>query len=338
MLKFNSIEEIKNEYILYSNDWFNKIKNSGKELTQDIELKLNHGLIMCDNVGKTTVNSGLLNESYKVSGSIDGLLHDVGRFPQYFEIGNLYDNCLNEKLGYLDHGRYGAYYLEKENYKLLKRFIGNNKEYYNILIEVVKEHTNLLNTNYIFDLKELKNIFQNYDLNEVITKKDMINRLIALKLLILKEEDSLEILHKIEFGLWKPIICSNKNQYINDYAWNLFINQRYIDIKDLKEKKLWNPNIGCLIRYSLIYKNINFVGTLKTLIDNNVIDKVYLNQINNSKDELGNIDLNNIDPRIKDSRDYIKLVIKNMIEYSDGKIITNEVKEKAKEKTLKEFK
>ena len=340
MVKFNDVNKMKEEYISYVNEWFKKIEEKGITLGDDIKLKLNHGISMCDYVANTTSNSGFFNESYKVSGAVDDLLHDVGRFPQYYVSGTLKDDVSKELTGYLDHGRYGEYYLTKDNKQLLRRFIGENKEYDKVITEVVKEHTTILNPNYKLEIKDLTNIFQNYDINEVLSsKEEIINKLIALKLLILREEDSLEILHKVKDGLWKPMIYSTKDKYINDEVWNIFINQGYINMAELKEKGLWSANVGFLLRYSLIFNNVNFTGTLKTLIEDNVIDTIFINQKNNSKDELGNIDLDNVDPRLEEAKNYMNLALKNLIEYSnDSKIITKEIKEEAKIKTLKQFK
>lgn len=340
MVKFDDINSMKNKYVLYANKWFDKIQKKGMTLGDDIKIKLEHGLAMSDSVANTTLNSGFLNESYVQSGAVDGLLHDVGRFPQYFKSGTLKDLESMPKTGHMDHGRYGAYYLGKSNKELLRYFIGENTDYDKIILEIVKEHTTILNPNYKKQLQDLTNIFQNYDINEVVNaNEDMINKLIALKLLILREEDSLEILHKIKDELWRPMISSEKEQYINDYAWNIFVNQGYLNMNELKEKGLWSPNVGFLLRYSLIFNNVNFVGTLKTLMEQDVVNQIFEKQKNNSKDKDGNIDTENLDARLALARDYMNIAIKNMIDYSpDGKILTKESKEEAKAKTLKIFK
>lgn len=335
MLKFNDIKEMKEKYTYFSNYWFYKIQEKGLKLGDDIKLKLQHGISMSDAVASTTLKSGFFNESYVESAAIDGLLHDVGRFPQYFESGTLNDADSKEFTQFDDHGRYGAYFLEKDNKKLLRYFIGDNTEYDEILTEVVREHTTIQNEKYKKDIKTLIDVFQNYDINEVLTNKDMIDKLIALKLLILREEDSLEILHKVKDELWKPTISSSKDLYIKDEVWDIFLNQGYINMNDLKSKGLWNANAGFLLRYSLIFNNVNFVGTLKTLVNDNIIDKIYEVQKNNSKNSEGILDLNNIDPRLKEARDYMNVAIKNLIDSSiDGKIITQESKQEAKVKTL----
>ena len=91
MLNFDSIDEIKKRYTNFSNYWFDRIKGKGLVLKDEIRLKLPHGLSMSDSVAKTTLKSGFFNESYVESGAIDGLLHDVGRFREYYDSGTLSD-------------------------------------------------------------------------------------------------------------------------------------------------------------------------------------------------------------------------------------------------------
>ena len=109
----------------------------------------------------------------------------------------------------------------------------------------------------------------------------------------------------------------------------------------LKTNGKWTCNAGFLLRYSLLYQNINFVGTLKSLLADGTLDKVYQNQINNvtnDNDELVTAP-ELIDPRLKLAYEYIKLAAQNLIETSpDGKIITDESRQVAKEKTLTTFK
>lgn len=339
MLKFNDIDEMKQKYITFSNYWFERMRLKGIKVGDDIKLKLQHGISMSDAVANTTLKSGLFNESYEISGAVDGLLHDVGRFPQYYQSGTLKDTASKEFTGFDDHGRYGAYFLENEDKELLRYFIGKNEEYDKIITEVVREHTTIQNEKYKKDIKDLTNIFPNYDINEVLTNEEMIDKLIALKLLILREEDSLEILHKVKDELWKPMISSSKELYIKDEVWNIFINQGYIDMNDLKTKGLWSCNVGFLLRYGLIYNNVNFVGTLKTLVDDDTINKIYEVQKNNSKNSSEIVDIDNLDPRLEQAKDYMNVAIKNLIDFSlDGKIITPESKEKAKIKTLDDIK
>lgn len=340
MVNFNKINEMKEKYRLYANEWFKKMDAKGINIGTDIRLKVNHGITMSDAVMNTTINSGFFNQSYALSGAVDGLLHDVGRFPQYYLSGTLKDAESEVLTGYKDHGKYGAYYLAKDNNQLLRYFIGNNEEYDHIIKEVVGEHTTITNPNYIRDIKELTDLFQNYDINEILNSsdEDIKNKLIALKLLVLREEDSLEILHKVSDQLWRPAISSEEKDYIKDIPWNKFINFDYINMAELKKQGLWSCNVGFLLRYSLLFHNINFVGTLKSIKENDTLKRIYINQKNNvtnDNDEYITDDAL-IDPRLYEAYKFTELAINNLIETSvDGKVITSESREEAKEKTLK---
>lgn len=338
-----NIDRVKEKFSLYVDFNLKRIAEKGLELTDSIEIKKPHSFAMCDAVASTTAKSGLFNESYVDSAAIDGLLHDVGRFKQFLLSGTLSDASSKPYIGFNDHGQYGAHLLENNNYALLRYFIGNIDEYYKVITEVVREHTNITNDNYKVDIQDLVDIFPNYDIEEVLrsNNEDLINKLIALKLLIVREEDSLEIFHKIRDGLWKPTISSEKDKFIHPDIWNLFLNQEYINMNELKEKGIWTCNAGFLLRYGLLLRNINFVGTLKTLLEDDIINKTYRMQTNNVTDDKGNLVIDETlkDPLLVQARDYINLAIRNLIETSqDGKIITSESRSYAKQKTLKEFK
>ena len=339
---FNDVSDMKKRYKLFAENWLNKITDKYGTVGMDIKLKVNHGLSMCDAVKKTTVSSGFFNESYEVSGAIDGLLHDVGRFPQYYLSGTLKDDKSEMYTHFKDHGQYGAYLLGDKNNSLLHYFIGEDKRYDDIIKEVVKEHTTIRNHNYQLDINDLVDIFPNYNLDEILksNNQELKNKLIALKLLLLREEDCLEILHKVRDGLWKPAISSEKHDYIKKEPWETFINFDYVNMSDLKSRGLWSCNVGYLLRYSLLLRNISFVGTLKTIVDDDMINQIYLNQRNNVTNDQNELMLDEryVDPLLKEAKDYTIKAVKNLILTSlDGKIITKKSREKAKQKTLKEY-
>ena len=343
MLNDFDIENMKERYKLYGSYWLNIISKKGLKIGEEIELKVEHGISMSNSVEFLTLNSGLFNETYAKSGAIDGLLHDIGRFPEYYLCGSLKDTYFEKITGFRDHGQYGAYILEKNNRRLLRWFIGDNTSYDKIIIEIVKEHTTTTNKKYLINIEKLIDTFQKYDLDYVLkcSNDDLINKLIALKLLILKEQDSLEILYKVGNGLWKPKISSEKRKYIKDEVWNIFIEFGYIDMKELKEKGLWSCNAGFLLRYSLIFHNVNFVCTLKKILDEKIIEKMYYRQIKNVRNKFNQLetDYSLIDKRIKDAYLFTLDAVKNLIETSpDGKIITDKSRKDAGTITLSKFK
>lgn len=333
-----SMELLKGKYKVYAEGILSKIDNPGN----DIKLKVRHGLVMSDMVKDTTINSGLFNESYVESGAVDGLLHDIGRFKQYQLSGTLKDYEAKELTGYADHGQYGKHLLLKDNKELLRYFLPENADYDGILTEVIGEHTTISNPNYILPIESLTNLFQNYDLKEVLksSNEDIKQKLIALKLLILREEDSLEILHQISEGLWKPALGSEEKYHIKDIPWETFMDFGYINMAELKQKELWTCNTGFLLRYSLLFRNINFVGTLKAIINASIVDRVFQMQMGNITDDANNFvtDPTLRDPRFDLAHEYTNMAIKNLIKTSpDGLIITPESREKAKEKTIETF-
>jgi len=338
----SSIDCLKDRYKLYGNEMLDKIKEKHGEYGADIKLKVEHGISMSDSVGKTTLNSNLFNESYVESGQIDGLLHDVGRFYQYLLSGTLKDYELKNFIDFEDHGRLGNYILSKNNNELLRYFIPETTIYDYILKQVIYEHTTINNLDYKYELTKLINVFPNYDLSEIIYSgnQELVDKLIALKLKILREEDSLEILQKVRDGLWKPAIGCEEKHHVHNEIWDQFTNFEFINMAELKSKGLWTCNAGFLLRYSLIYNNINFVGTLKTLLEDNTLDKVYQNQINNVTNDNDEIitDSSLYDKRLKDAYEFITLVTKELINTSpDGIIITPESREQAKELVKKQF-
>lgn len=338
MLEFD-INEMREKYIYFANDWFKKIYEKYNSIGEDIKLKLEHGLTMSSAVANATKASGFFNDTYIDSAAVDGLLHDIGRFEQYYIAATLKDDIAVHSTSFPDHGKFGEYILKKNNYKLLREFLGENELYDDILTNIVGNHTTNTNPNYDIDITELTDVFQEYNLKAVLysLNEELINKLIAIKLKILKEQDSLEILHQVRDGLFKPLLSSETKDYINDEAWNLFLNQEYINMASLREKGLWSCNIGLLVRYSLLYNNINFVGTLKEIIDDNLIGRVYQNQIKCVKDSNGEASTL-LDPKFILARDYIELAVENLILTSpDGKIVTPESRREAKIRTLNEF-
>lgn len=342
MIIVTSIDYLKDKYKLYGNEMLDKIQEKHGEYGADIKLKIEHGLSMSDSVGKTTLTSNLFNDSYVESGQVDGLLHDVGRFYQYLLSGTLKDYELRNFINFEDHGKLGSYLLSKDNDELLRYFIPNTTEYDHILKEVVKEHTNITNPRYYYQLSELVNVFQNYGLSEIIKSENqvLIDKLITLKLKLLREEDSLEILQKVRDGLWKPAIGCEEKYHVHNEIWDQFTNFEFINMAELKSKGLWTCNAGFLLRYSLIYNNVNFVGTLKTLLEDNTLGLVYDRQINNVTNDANELitDPSLHDKRLKDAYDFITLATKALIETSpDGVIITPESREHAKELVKKQF-
>ena len=328
-------EEAKIKYLEYTEEQLHLIKEKYGKLDDSIAIKQHHGLAMMDTVECITKKSNMFNESYNLSAALEGLFHDIGRFRQYLLSGTLGDKESEIFTRFKDHGQFGSHILLENNGVLLRYFLGENSNYDFIFTEIIKEHTSIKNTNYIYEISKLSSEFKDYSFEEIINSKDETkkNKLIALKLKILQEADSLELLQNIINGYWNPIL---NNNYINDEVWEDFINFRYIDMKKYKESSIWTNNCGFLLRYGLLTTNVNFVATLKQFIYADGFNKLWDRSLLSLTQNM--VDLNSIDPKILLANDYIRESVKNLIESSpDGVLITEESRELAKMKTLSMF-
>ncbi len=94
----------------------------------NIKRKQQHSLRVMEISRKIARQIGLTQEEVEIA-TLIGLLHDVGRFKQYTELG------LGDIIEGFDHGDYGAEILEKD----IRKYIDDNK-YDNIIIKAVKNH------------------------------------------------------------------------------------------------------------------------------------------------------------------------------------------------------
>ncbi len=336
------IERARNKFVFYSDFYLHLIKDKYLKLPDDIAIKQQHSLSMANLVADATSKSGFFNESYILSAFIDGLFHDFGRFSQYYLSGTLKDSDSKSYTGFDNHGEYGAYLLEKNNYQALRFFIGDVKKYYQILVEVIRNHTVTKNVKYQKQINDLIDVFPNYDLDEVINSNDdeIINQLIALKIIMVVAEDSLELIYNVRDGKWKPLISSDPSNFAHPEIIEKFFNQENINIKEFKDADKWSCNAGFLFRYGLIFKNINIRSSLQSLVDDNTIDKVFNIQTANTKDENGEIAAPDVqrDPALEFARDYANYKANKILEYSVGsKIITEDIKQAALLDSQREF-
>lgn len=336
------IERAKTKFLFYADFYKQLIKAKGFTLTDDISIKKQHSLTMGELVSDATKKSGFFNESYIKSAFIDGLLHDVGRFPQFLLSGTLSDAKSKEFTGFDNHGEFGAHVLEKNNYALLRYLIGDVRKYYQIVIEVVRNHTVTKNLKYKKQINDLINIFPNYDLSEILISSDeeIINMLIALKLLMVVEEDSLELIYNVRDGKWKPKISSQKKDFTTVEVLDKFFNQEEINIPEMRKEGKYTCNGGFLFRYNLIPLRINYKSSVQTLIDDDTVSKVFEAQYGRVLDENEKLveDDSLKDPTMIFARDYTDYLLRTLLVCcGDKKIITPEIKQAAKELTQKEF-
>lgn len=330
------LKQIEKKYLDYANYYMNLINEKYKSLPDSIKIKKQHGLSMKQAVMDSTKNSKLFNESYFESAAIEGCMHDIGRFPQFYLSGTLNDAESSKLIKCNDHGEYGRLLLNDNNKKLLRYFLEKESKYDFVLTEVIGEHTTIRNNNYNYSINEFNDEFNNYSFEEVINSNNigLKNKLIGLKLKILQEVDSLELLQNIISGAWNPnLSTSDKSDLIKDSIWDDFINFRYIDMSKYKKSNEWTVNSGFLLRYGLLTHKVNFVGTLKQFKESDSFNKIY--NISEEKIKSNGGDILD-DPKLVLAQEYIKLAIDNLINCSeDGILITPESREKAKQLTLK---
>lgn len=120
-MKIN-IEEAKEEFIKYTENFNTKDEN--------IERKQQHSLRVMKIAEQIATNLKLNEEQIQLA-TLIGLLHDIGRFKQYTDIG------LENNLEGFDHGDYGAKVLFEEG--IIRKFIETNK-YDEIIKKSIKNH------------------------------------------------------------------------------------------------------------------------------------------------------------------------------------------------------
>ena len=109
-MKIN-IEEAKEEFIKYTEKFQHK-------RNENIERKQQHSIRVMKIAEQIATNLKLSEEQIQLA-TLIGLLHDIGRFKQYTDIG------LGNNLEGFDHGDYGTKLLFKEG--LIRKFIETNK-------------------------------------------------------------------------------------------------------------------------------------------------------------------------------------------------------------------
>lgn len=346
-MRLPSLKVICYEYVRYAEEQLLKLERKYGQIDRgsDIGLKLDHGVSMAQAVQTTAMGTGFFNDSYKDSFAIDGALHDVGRFQQFYLTGKLNDGDLvtymREKgLIVPDHGALGRLLLLENGCTLLRRFLPAcryTKSYDQIVTEVVGEHTQIQNPRYRDPLAELQTCFRNYSLDEIVTSKDekMKDQLISAKITLVQECDSLELLEKAAGGSWKPEISSELTKHCSNIVFDKMMNFEPISIPEMRTSGNWTCNGGFVFRDGLMLLKFNLVATLKYIVEKGLIDQLLHQATYLCKDDLGNHALMT-DSRLNEATEYTKLAVANLIATSeDGIFITPNSREQAKQKTLK---
>lgn len=213
------------------------------------------------------------NEDFRQLLKIQSLYHDIGRFEQLRLVGSFSDYDLASKFpGILDHGDLGAMIMEKAG--LLKRIIPENRLFDEEIKAVIRFHvkknlhlSEIINRSYL-------DYFRNYSLRELFVSPKAIQErkcLTAINTTIIQDADRLDIFRKIIKGIWIP--CTTEDE-IPKEVWNLFQNGNLPTIKELKDRGLWNANVGHLVRMNFI-NQMCLVPELQKIRDEDLIEKVY---------------------------------------------------------------
>ena len=114
------IEKAKKQFIEYTNKYDLK--------SDDIKRKIGHSIRVMEISKQIATKLGLNAQEIELAELI-GLLHDIGRFKQYDEIG------LGDNIEGFDHGDYGVEVLNKDIRKYIK-----DEQYDEIIKKAVKNH------------------------------------------------------------------------------------------------------------------------------------------------------------------------------------------------------
>lgn len=220
-----NLEKAKEEFLKYTEKFNLEDKN--------IKRKQLHSLRVMEASKKIATKIGLTQEEIELA-TLIGLLHDIGRFKQYSEIG------LGDNLEKFDHGNYGAEILEKD----IRKFI-NKDRYDDIIIKAVKNHNK-------------------FSIEQGLTEKEM------LFAKIIRDADKIDIFYESINIFWKNEEEKINESILSEKIYNQFANQQLI----MKEKNVilkYVENIVCVIAFIF---DINFKETFEILKENNYINKI----------------------------------------------------------------
>lgn len=272
----------------YQKYWVNQenTENIANEKLRLIDMKRVHSFEVVKD-GSNVVNMLKFNPTVKEFSKIAFLYHDIGRFYQMRLTGNYTDFELLKFMksrgiyNISNHGQLGANILSnilESRYKMLSK---ENREialnYYGAIKQIVKNHVDAK-----IDNKDLliliSDLLKNNDILELLETctDDIRNSIINAITQIVQDVDRLDIYHQILDGRWVPPTSFEK---VDDKILNMYYNGEYLDIKLLKQKGLWNPNVGELVRLSFI-NQIRLLSVAKMLDDENVIIRLKNNRCN----------------------------------------------------------
>lgn len=294
-----------NEHVSLQKQMINLDKEETENRIYWMDKKIIHTMEVIKDGTKVVKELGL-NDSVLQFCKLSFLNHDIGRFTQMRLIGNYKDSELKEKfLSINDHGQLGKNILKAG---LIRKQIPLTRVFDESIFTIVNDHVNKrLNDS---QLKILGlDCLKNEEIYDIFNSKDkkLKSDITASITQIVQDVDRLDIFHQILDGRWNPLTT---NLEIDEKVFEMFYKGQYLDMNDLKQKGLWNANVGELVRLSFIYQ-IRLLSVAKVILSENIILQL--------KEKRNN-------DKLKDAFDYTNDLLKEMINKSEDEIIVPKIK------------
>lgn len=235
------------------------------------------------------------NESIRDFTHVALMDHDIGRFAQMRKTGNYQDHLLFEKTGIKNHGVLGKIILGT----LINDQLPDAQELHQPITTIVNDHVDKVNND-----KELMvlamDLLRNYSIEELLRNDKVGKDVISAITQIVQDVDRLDIYHQILEDRWNPMKVEEE---ISPVVFEMFYNGEYLNMASLREKGLWNANVGELVRLGFI-NQIKLLSVAKFMQRENIIMKL--------KEKRQN-------PKALDAFDYASAKLNEMIKNStDG--------------------
>lgn len=225
-MKLN-LEKAQKEFIKYTEKYNLKDEN--------IKRKQGHSLRVMEISKQIATNINLSEEQIQIA-TLIGLLHDIGRFKQYTEIG------LGDNLEGFDHGDYGAKTLFEDG--IIRNFIETSK-YDEIIRKAIKNHNK-------------------FAIEEGLTEEEL------LFAKIIRDADKIDILYESIDIYYKNNEEEVNKSVLSEKIYNEFTKKA--TIKKGKNVRLkFIDDITCVIAF--IY-DINYTTSFKIINEKNYINNI----------------------------------------------------------------
>ena len=226
-MKIN-IEEAKEEFIKYTENFNTKDKN--------VKRKQQHSIRVMKIAEQIATNLKLSEEQIQLA-TLIGLLHDIGRFKQYTDIG------LGNNLEGFDHGDYGTKLLFKEG--LIRKFIETNK-YDEIIKKSIKNHNK-------------------FSIEAGLTQEEL------LFAKLIRDADRTDIFYILITGEEKTIWETDNmnNEIVTNEIYREFIEDKHIKFKNMETSG------DILVGHFAYIYGLYFKPALKIFKDKKYVDQLY---------------------------------------------------------------